>query len=76
MSRIFESPDRGQTVYSREFGSDHRELQSESPVIRYQNRTLEELKLWGNIHRAAVNDPALQELLDQVKSYYILKNIP
>ncbi len=35
---------------------------------------IREDKLWGNIRRAAKSDPALKEMLDQVKVYYELKH--
>lgn len=34
---------------------------------------LREQRMWGNIHRLAEQDPALQELLDKVVVYYKLK---
>jgi hypothetical protein len=36
--------------------------------------SLREDKLWGNIRRTAKSDPALKEMLDQVKVYYELKH--
>lgn len=40
------------------------------------NQLVTELKkqsMWGNIHRLAEQDPALQELLDRAVIYYRLK---
>ena len=66
-------------VYQREFGAD--------PSTRtkigwnYDPRTpdgrplfdhLMDSKLWGNIHRAAKENPLLQEALDRVKILYEL----
>lgn len=34
---------------------------------------LRDQNMWGNIHRLAEKDPALQELLDRVVIYYRLK---
>ena len=33
---------------------------------------LKESRLWGNIHRAALTNPALQEALNRVKVLYYL----
>jgi len=73
---IFESPDGGNTVYSRESGADQREL-----IKTYDPRTSDgrplhehilEHKLWGNIRRAAETNPALQDVLDHAIMIYHL----
>ena len=69
MTKIFESPDRGQTVYSREFGQSGRTLHSQSSQAH-------RAELWRSIHQAAKTDPELQQLLEQVEIYHTLKNIP
>ena len=69
MPTIFESPDRGETVYAREQGSIDRYLVKENISMRDQIR---ESQLWGNIHQAAKTNPALQEALDRVKVTYYL----
>jgi hypothetical protein len=33
----------------------------------------QEAQLWHSIRTAAANDPALKEMLEQVKLYYIMK---
>ena len=72
---IFESPDKGETVYVREEGSTKRALYSESEKKRSLHNDIMESKLWGNIHRAAKTNPALQEALDRVKvTYYLTKD--
>jgi len=72
---IFESPDKGETVYSREEGSTNRVLVNQSPKSIETYKEIQELKLWGNIHRAAKTNPALQEALDRVKvTYYLTKD--
>ena len=71
---IFESPDKGETVYVREEGSTERNLHSVSEVRRSLHKEIKEYQLWGNIHRAAKTNPALQEALDRVKvTYYLTK---
>ena len=72
---IFESPDGGETVYVREEGSTKRDLYSESKKKRSLHEEIKESQLWGNIHRAAKTNPALQEALDRVKvTYYLTKD--
>jgi hypothetical protein len=72
---IFESPDKGETVYVREEGSSKRSLYSESEKRRSLHDDIMESKLWGNIHRAAKTNPALQAALDRVKvTYYLTKD--
>jgi hypothetical protein len=72
MAKIFESPDKGETVYAREAGSSNRALHSESEKKRSLHDDILESKLWGNIRRAAKTDPALQAALERVKVTYYL----
>ena len=72
MTRIFESPDKGETVYARDMGSTDRALHSESEKRKSLHDDIKESQLWGNIHRAAKTNPALQEALDRVKITYYL----
>ena len=72
---IFESPDGGETIYERVVGSVDRVLVSQSQKARSLHDNIMESKLWGNIHRAAKTNPALQEALDRVKiTYYLTKD--
>lgn len=71
---VFESPDGGHTVYRRHVGKQDRELVSVSPEKQSTLEMIKEDKLWGNIRRAAKTDPALKEMLDQVKVYYELRH--
>jgi hypothetical protein len=71
---IFESPDKGETVYVKEEGSNNRTLHSESTNKKSLREEIAYSKLWGDIHRAAKTNPALQEALDRVKvTYYLTK---
>lgn len=70
---VFESPDGGHTVYRRHPGKLDRELVSVDSHAQSLIDSVKETKLWGNIHRAAKTDPALKEMLDQVRVYYELK---
>jgi hypothetical protein len=73
---VYESPDGGNTVYRREPGNTDRQLHYVSDKRKNLDRELEHAKLWGNIHRAAKTDSTLNEMLDQIKVYYTLKNTP
>jgi hypothetical protein len=71
---VFESPDGGHTVYRRHVGKQDRELVSVDKETQDKINQIKEDKLWGNIRRASIRDPALKEMLDQVKVYYELKH--
>ena len=72
MPKIFESPDKGQTVYAREFGGEQRQLHIQSPQAIGIIDQLAEDKLWGDIRRNAKTQPALQDALDRVIIIYEL----
>jgi hypothetical protein len=72
MAKIFESPDRGETVYVREEGSTDRTLYSESTEKQSLHDRIMEDQLWGNIRRAALTNQALQIALERVKVIYAL----
>jgi hypothetical protein len=67
---IYESPDRGDTIYRRPFGSNQRELVREGPLRKKVLRS----QLWRDIFQAAENDPVLQDMIDKVEVFYRLKN--
>ena len=72
---IFESPDKGETVYVREEGSIDRKLLGQTPRAKRLHEDLIESQLWGNIRRASKTDPVLQEALNRVKvTYYLTKH--
>lgn len=65
---IYESPDGGDTIYRRESGSFEREL------IRARDREMDNQWLqWIPILRDSRDDPALKEMLDRARNYWILK---
>ena len=72
--KIFESPDGGHTVYSRDIGSPthERTLYSESGTVQSTREKVLENKLWGEIRRAAKTDPVLQSALDRAIILYQL----
>jgi len=80
MTKIFESPDKGATVYAREFGQGQRiSVGCVSPSFdprtsdgRPLYEQIQESKLWGDIHREARTNIALQKALEQCKIIYYL----
>ena len=74
MSDIFESPDKGKTVYRRLPGTSQRELYSDMASDgKSLYEQLQEQKMWGEIRRMALKDEGLQELLERAIVYYNLK---
>ncbi len=67
MKKIFESPDKGQTVYERNFRSDERKIIKSEGII-----DLEDYQLWNEIRKAAKTNKALQKAVDRVKILYRL----
>lgn len=65
MPKIFESPDGGKTIYSRDFGEHKSWLDLQESKFR------EEI-LWKDILRAAEHSATLQEAVDRVKVLYYL----
>ena len=69
---IYESPDKGKTVYAREFGKTERQLVSADIQDPYT-----QIYLWHDIVHAARDNPALQEALDQALLIYkMIKETP
>ena len=69
---IYESPDKGETVYKREIGSLDRELVSISEKQQSIHEQLLEAKLWGEIRRKAKTNVALNDILNQAIMVYNL----
>lgn len=71
MTKIFESPDGGDTIYEREFGESERTL-IQRPSTLYES--LMENKMWGEIRRLAKTNPAMKEYTDKcIELYHLLK---
>jgi hypothetical protein len=76
----------GEEIYSREVGSSDRKLVGYHHENKIDPRTsdgrplidhIRDDKLWGQIRRAALTDPTLQQALDRVKMlYYLSKKEP
>jgi hypothetical protein len=67
---VYESPDRGDTVYRRRAGTNQREIVQEGPLRKKVLRS----QLWRDIFQAAETDPELRHLIEQVEIYHALKN--
>jgi hypothetical protein len=63
---IYESPDKGGTIYRRKFGEIDRELHRVSDEASKKLAEIREDKLWGEIRRAAKSNKALQDALERV----------
>ena len=63
---IFESPDKGGTVYRRKVGEINRELYRVSDEVAEQLAEIREDNLWGEIRRAAKSNKILQDALERV----------
>jgi hypothetical protein len=61
MPKIYESPDRGKTVYGRELGSLERILEHGTTTINQ----IREDQLWGEIRQSAKTNSALQAALER-----------
>jgi phage host-nuclease inhibitor protein Gam len=69
---IYESPDRGETIYRRKFGEIDRELYRVSTEVSDKLSAIKEDKLWGEIRRAAKSNKVLQDALERVILIYQL----
>ena len=69
---VYESPDRGDTVYRRRAGTNQRELVREGPLRQKMLRS----QLWRDIFEAAETDPVLKEMIEKVEVYHRLKDSP
>jgi hypothetical protein len=62
---IYESPDKGGTIYRRKFGEIDRELHRVSDEVSKKLDGIREDKLWGEIRRAAKSNKVLQDALER-----------
>ena len=69
MPKIYESPDKGATIYEREFGASERHIIKQASYDR-----LMEDKMWGEIRRMSETNPAMREYTDKcIELYHLLK---
>lgn len=69
---IYESPDKGGTIYRRKFGEIDRELYRISDEVSDKLAEIREDKLWGEIRRAAKSNKVLQDALERAILIYQL----
>ena len=72
MADIFESPDKGETIYVRQSGSTERTLHRVSTRQSDLHAQLTENQLWVNIRLEAKTNVALADILEQAKMVYAL----
>ena len=72
MTIIYESPDKGKTVYARNPGETKRTLIQGSGDVGSLS-DFRNIKLWNDIVEECGKDPALKKMLDKVFMYYKLK---
>lgn len=73
-THVYESPDRGETVYARLPGAVERILVKESDAARSMREELQENELWRKIRAAAKTNRALNKALEDAKILYHLTN--
>jgi len=72
MTNIYESPDKGETVFVRQSGELERTLHSQSTRHSDLYIKMKESQLWRDIHNAAKTNVPLADALDKVKFIYAL----
>ena len=74
MSFVYESQDKGQTVYRRKVGEVVRELIKDTRTVdgRPLHEHIQENKMWGEIRRMAKTNPALHDALERAIVIYQL----
>jgi hypothetical protein len=72
MKYVYESPDGGETVYRRKFGTPERELYSVSQKKQDQAQLEKEWSIWKDILSTSQNNLALKQALDQARIIYEL----
>ena len=71
MPKIFESPDKGATIFERDAGHYKRQLVKENNKLHEEMR---EAQMWGEIRRLAKTNTAMKEYTDRcIELYHLLK---
>jgi hypothetical protein len=74
-SYVYESPDGGESIYAREFGTTERKLIGESAKVKTSQENFEEMLLWVDIRKMACEHEGLRDELDRVLTlYYLIKD--
>lgn len=69
---IFESPDRGKTIYRRKFGEKDRTLHSVDDSVTQTLDELKNVKLLSEIYRASKTNKVLRDTLERAIMIYHL----
>ena len=70
MPKIYESPDKGDTIYERNSGEIERTLRKGKSILE----DMREAQMWGEIRRMAETNPAMKEYTDRcIELYHLLK---
>ena len=69
---IYESPDGGRTVYSRQIGQSERTLVRQDPEYAAMVEKMRRELLWELIVDASKTNAQLRHMLEQVEIYYRL----
>jgi hypothetical protein len=69
---VYESPDGGETIYARPFGTTARVLVSMSPKAWERINEREQTELWQDMRQQAKSNPALQKAIDRAIIIYKL----
>ena len=70
---IYESPDRGKTVYAREVGSDKRYLVKQDEEVVQREKTAIRANRLLTILKLSETDTTLRDALAQLEVLYIVK---
>lgn len=65
---IYESPDGGKTIYSRESGSSDRVMIQEDPL----KKATQQWFTWKDILRLSETEPSLRDLVEKAETVYAL----
>lgn len=72
---IYESPDKGETIFVRLPGELDRVMVHESQNMRSMRQKMQEDAMWGEIRRMAQTDPTMKDLADKmIMTYHLLKD--
>ena len=69
---IYESPDKGETIYARKIGSTERVLLSMSEKAWSRINEQEQAEVWKDIRALAKTNPSLNDVLERLLVVYNL----
>ena len=69
---VYESPDKGETIYARKVGSTERVLISMSEKAWSRINEQEQAEIWKDIRELAKTNPSLNDVLDRLLVVYAI----